>query len=538
MKKLISVLLCALLLFSLVGCDKDLRLFSNEKIPAYTKELTLDKASLYLHNQNSDFEDMKIELVSAVWNDNEITLNISFKNNTSYEVMYGEGYDIEREVNGKWESCVALDDLTFNALGYLLKAGEQKEKSYNITNSFYIHENGRYRFNTYCFIYDKEQSDTTTKCEMWVEFTVKRIGDTENDLKRSYVDFKTQYIRTGSYYSDGEYPSVVIIRSVDELNAYYEANKKNYYLERREVPPNYVDVTIGFLDACDKYTAEYFKNNILVMVLLEEGSGSITHQIENIKIDTNNKLFINIDSIVPFACTNDMANWHILIELKKDLNIKSEADVTVYLDGADSKVTEKEKSQLHVTPNFILTIPYDWQYEPHQKNELGEYAISFWPKGQNDGKIKMCHLDSFEPSGNNIFEERIKVGSLYARQCRYKNSNKWDYINFSDTLEPTRVIALNEGADNWWEYYEDEALSILASRKNEFSVYQKDSIIRAASTSVTYQYEVYSTRYDIEKDLWIVTFLKNDNTGPYIIVSLTPQGERVSLDYRQREVAS
>ena len=148
MKKLISVLLCLLLLFSLAGCDKDLKLVTDEQIPAYTKELTLDKASLYVHSQNSDFKDMEIELANAVWNDNEITLNVSFKNNTSYEVMYGESYDIERQIGGKWESCVALDDLTFNTLGYLLKASEQREKSYNITNSFYIHENGRYRFST------------------------------------------------------------------------------------------------------------------------------------------------------------------------------------------------------------------------------------------------------------------------------------------------------------------------------------------------------------------------------------------------------
>lgn len=535
MKKLIAVLLCVLLLFSFAACSKDLKLVSNEKTPTYTKELTLDKASLYVHKEDSSFEGMKIELVSAVWNDKEIKLTINWKNSTSYEVMYGEGYDIERQANDKWESCVALDDLTFNALGYSLKAGSAREKSYNITNSFYIHENGKYRFNTYCFIYDKELSDTTTKCDLSIEFTVKRIGDTENDVKRSYVDFDAQYIRTGSYYEDGEYPSVVIIRSVDELKAYYEANKNNYYLERREIPPNYVNVTIGFLDACDKYDEAYFKNNILVMVLLEEGSGSITHQIENIKIDTNNKLFINIDSIVPFACTADMANWHILIELEKDLNIKSEADVTVYLDKEDSKVTENEKSQLQITPNFILTVPYGWQYEIHQKNELNEYAISFWPEDQKEGRIKMCYFDSFEPAGNTIFEEQIKVGSLYAKKCRYTNNNSWAYINFSDTIEPTRYVALNEGADNWWKDYEDEALKILASRKNEFRVYEKESIIMSAQAEVEYQYEISNMIYNLEEDLWIVEFSKKDNTGPFIIISLTPQGKFVSREYRERK---
>ena len=42
-------------------------------------------------------------------------LNVSWVNKTSYEVVYGESYDIEREQNGKWSSC-AINDLIFNAL--------------------------------------------------------------------------------------------------------------------------------------------------------------------------------------------------------------------------------------------------------------------------------------------------------------------------------------------------------------------------------------------------------------------------------------
>lgn len=544
MKKLIAIMLSVLILVGLSACSMQKAPSSQNDTPlsedvgvTQTKKIKLktDNATLTADKVYTSFSGVEIELSSAVWNDKEIKLNVNWKNNTSYEVTYGEGYDIERQVNDKWESCLALDDLTFNALGYSLKAGEQKEKSYNITNSFYIYENGKYRFNTYCFVYDKEQSNTTTKCKLWVEFTVKRIGDTSKDIKRSYVDFEAQYIRTGGYYEDGEYPSVKIIRSVDELNRYYEENKENYGLGRRPDAHLYSDVTKGFLDACDKYTEAYFKNNILLMVLLEEGSGSNRHNIENIKIDTNGKLFVNIDTLVPFMGTCDMANWHILIELEKDLNIKSEADVTVYLDKEDSKVTENEKSQLQITPNFILTVPYGWQYETHQKNELNEYAISFWPEDQKEGRIKMCYFDSFEPAGNTIFEEQIKVGSLYAKKCRYTNNNSWAYINFSDTIEPTRYVALNEGADNWWKDYEDEALKILASRKNEFRVYEKESIIMSAQAEVEYRYEISNMIYNLEKDLWIVEFSKKDNTGPFIIISLTPQGKFVSREYRERK---
>ncbi len=66
------------------------------------------------------------------------------------------------------------------------------------------------------------------------------------------------------------------------MNSYYNENKEKYSLERREDPAS--DSTIGFLDACDKYNAEYFEKQILVMVLLEEGSGSVRHNVDNVKI--------------------------------------------------------------------------------------------------------------------------------------------------------------------------------------------------------------------------------------------------------------
>ncbi|MBQ9920945.1 MAG: hypothetical protein IJO52_02070, partial [Clostridia bacterium] len=65
-------------------------------------------------------------------------------------------------------------------------------------------------------------------------------------------EFSAQYIRTDGYHDGVRYPVATVIHSVDELNAYYEANKDKYSLERR-TDTIYSDSTIGFLDACDKY---------------------------------------------------------------------------------------------------------------------------------------------------------------------------------------------------------------------------------------------------------------------------------------------
>ena len=141
------------------------------------------------------------------------------------------------------------------------------------------------------------------------------------------VSFISRYIRTDGYDEDAKYPDVKIIRSVGELHEYYSVNKDKYDFERKDEV--YSDTTIGFLDACDKYDEAYFKNQILVMVLLEEGSGSIRHNVESVKVAQDDKLYINICAIVPEVGTCDMAEWHILIEPEDGIDVVNEADVIV-----------------------------------------------------------------------------------------------------------------------------------------------------------------------------------------------------------------
>ena len=141
------------------------------------------------------------------------------------------------------------------------------------------------------------------------------------------VSFISRYIRTDGYDEDAKYPDVKIIRSVGELYEYYSANKDKYNLERKDKV--YSDTTIGFLDACDKYDEKYFENQILVMVLLEEGSGSVRHNVESVKVAQDDKLYISICAIVPEVGTCDMAEWHILIEPEKGIDVVNEEDVIV-----------------------------------------------------------------------------------------------------------------------------------------------------------------------------------------------------------------
>lgn len=141
---------------------------------------------------------------------------------------------------------------------------------------------------------------------------IEYLGDNGDILAAPPIDFGVQYIRTDGYHEDVAYPVVRIIRSIDELYSYYNANKEKYDLDRKEKV--YADSTIGFLDACNKYDEAYFEKQILVMVLLEEGRGSIRHNVQSFSKGDDGIYYVNIDTIVPEMSTDDMGEWHILVE--------------------------------------------------------------------------------------------------------------------------------------------------------------------------------------------------------------------------------
>ena len=139
--------------------------------------------------------------------------------------------------------------------------------------------------------------------------------------------FSAQYIRTDGYHEGVEYPRVTVIRSRQELESYYEANKTLYNLERREEV--YSDTSIGFLDACDRYDDAYFAEQDLILILLEEGSGSVRHQVTD--VHRNQNWQITVKRQVPELGTCDMAQWHIFVEIQmgKVISESEEADIQI-----------------------------------------------------------------------------------------------------------------------------------------------------------------------------------------------------------------
>lgn len=121
-----------------------------------------------------------------------------------------------------------------------------------------------------------------------------------------------QYIRTDGYVDGETYPKTFWISSVEELQNYYEANKEKYWLDGND-----------FAAAMERYDASFFEENDLIVVFLEEGSGSNRHEVTGVKIspsENGEKQYAiqpEIKRLVPECGTCDMADWHIIIEIDK-----------------------------------------------------------------------------------------------------------------------------------------------------------------------------------------------------------------------------
>jgi len=205
---------------------------------------------------------------------------------------------------------------------------------------------------------------------------VKHYNDTEWLNKEPYSsdpdtkEFDVQYIRAGIKAEDYIYPAARVFRSEEELKNYLE--NETYQSEE-------------LLNACEKYDAEYFENRLLIAVLLEEGSGSIRHEVESVSVDYGN-LVIEINTIVPEVGTCDMAWWHIFVEPEAGVDVESEEDISVFLDGS-------------------LICKDGWQYDIVDEPNSGTFPINIHPVGQSQNKLRIAYCSSLVSAVRDLCRE-------------------------------------------------------------------------------------------------------------------------------------
>ena len=132
-----------------------------------------------------------------------------------------------------------------------------------------------------------------------------------SELIKKSLPFEAQYIRTYGSADSSDYPKTFMISSTDELADYI----------------NNPEDADAFSEATQKYDSKFFQNHELIAVMLKEGSGSITHEVEDVVFiqSADGKCSVQpvIKRIVPEVGTCDMAYWHILIEFDKNFGVES-----------------------------------------------------------------------------------------------------------------------------------------------------------------------------------------------------------------------
>lgn len=347
----------------------------------------LSDSSICIGQTHTDIEKMKIRISNVVCDEDGARLNVQWINETGCEVVYGESYFIEREENGQWVSCAVEDELVFTTIGYVLSHGQTRTKSYDLTGLFDISQPGKYRFRTGCHIQTGKESQ---ECRLWAEFTVS------GNEQATSLEYGVQYIRTDGSADGVAFPGVCIIRSVEELNDYYKNNKDTFDLERKDKV--YADTTIGFLDACDRYDETYFESKYLVFVLLEEGSGSIQHDVTQVGMTQSGQHSVNINSIVPEVGTCDMAQWHIILELNRTAEASSEADVLVYLDDVLAAGTVNKIVQPYISyANSPFTEPPELKLVSDGNSQPASLSTYTWSYAVGDGMWRSVCVDCIHP---------------------------------------------------------------------------------------------------------------------------------------------
>jgi hypothetical protein len=132
--------------------------------------------------------------------------------------------------------------------------------------------------------------------------------DDSNDYDSA--DFNLQIFRTNLHNYTDSVATILTSRFI--LERYYEAACPNVYYPQENID-YYASL---FREGIEKYTDTFFEGNFLVIILVNESSCSIRHEVE--RVDKND---IIINRLVPendIQMTDDMAEWHIIIELSRD----------------------------------------------------------------------------------------------------------------------------------------------------------------------------------------------------------------------------
>lgn len=163
MRKFLVLALILVCVLGMVGCNY------KPDYPEY-EEPDFTEKEVISSKTYSDVKGISVQASGIYIHPDKTTIVINWENETTYSVIYGEQYWIERLENGEWVSC-SLKDNVFRDITYELRAKELDSKAYLLTDMYEISKSGTYRFLSTCSVDMGEEK--ATECSVWAEFILK-----------------------------------------------------------------------------------------------------------------------------------------------------------------------------------------------------------------------------------------------------------------------------------------------------------------------------------------------------------------------------
>ncbi len=138
------------------------------------------------------------------------------------------------------------------------------------------------------------------------------ITDLPKEMEqRGFIEYKADSIKTHIYLENMRNPRVDVIYNMQDLYNYsnvFEADNLNIKL--------------------DTYTSDFFNKNSLIIITIQESSGSISNSVLDVKKINSSTIDVIVNRKVPEVGTMDMAMSHLIIELSKS-SLKNVTDILI-----------------------------------------------------------------------------------------------------------------------------------------------------------------------------------------------------------------
>jgi len=122
-------------------------------------------------------------------------------------------------------------------------------------------------------------------------------------------------IHKGAYFTLQPY---VILGTLSELENYVQQIMDDFKKDTAEVSPDYLTTLENQVrESYAQYNQSFFERNILAIILVEQGSGNVSYQLESLFTD-NDVLTVNVKKNAPMIQTMDFVSWVMFLELDKD----------------------------------------------------------------------------------------------------------------------------------------------------------------------------------------------------------------------------